>query len=169
MENFIDGSKPKRGINKGFIAGILIAVIFLAGLAWLISQRPTEGDLKAKQLEGMFLEGSPEFAQLNKDIVISTDFNRTTESPTGLGTIQMSIWGNIRNRGSKVINGLQVRVSVIDRQNKVLKEREVLIIPTQQTLLGGGETLDANVVFDGFSKDQERANIRWKVSAIRTQ
>jgi hypothetical protein len=45
---------------------------------------------QAKLLEGYSFEGSPEFAQATKDIVISTDFNRTTESPTGLGTIQMN-------------------------------------------------------------------------------
>ena len=169
MENFLAEKKEKKKINKVFIIGILAGILLLAGALWLISLRPGEADLKAKQLEGMFLENSPEFEQLNKDIVISTDFERTTESPTGLGTIQMSIFGKIRNRGTKTINGLQIRVSVVDRQNKVLKEREVLVIPTQQETLAPNDILDANVVFDGFTREQERANVRWKVSAIRTQ
>ena len=171
MENFLAEKKEKREINKVFIVGVLAGILLLAGAFSLyLYLRPNEADVKAKQLEGMILENSPEFDQLYKDIVISTDFERTTESPTGLGTIQMSIWGKIRNRGAKTINGLQVRVGVVDKQNKVLREKEVLVIPTdQQPSLAPNEIFDAHVVFDGFTKDQERANVRWKVSAIRTQ
>ena len=170
MENFLAEKKEKREINKVFFVGILAGILLLAGGFFLyVYLRPNESDIRAKQLEGMFLENSPEFEQLNKDIVISTDFDRTTESPTGLGTIQMSIWGKIRNKGTKTISGLQIRVGVVDRQNKVLKEREVLIVPNQRETLAPNDIFDANVVFDGFAKDQERANVRWKVSAIRTQ
>ena len=48
----------------------------------------------AKILEGVYRDGSPEYAELQKDIIISTD-DKTVQSPTGMGTISMYINGKI--------------------------------------------------------------------------
>ena len=159
--------KEKRGINKVFLAAIAVAVLVIAAILGLISLLPTAEQQKQKEIEGAYLEGSPEFEKYTSNIVINTDMDRTMESPTGLGTIAMAIHGDIRNRGDKAINGLEVKVGVVDKFNKVIKEKKLMVVPNQIQQLSPQETIHVVVPMDGFKKDDDRANIRWKVTAIR--
>jgi hypothetical protein len=169
MESLLPKEKEKKGINKVFLIGIAVGIALIAAVIWLFSMQPTMREQQAKLLEGFHLEGTPEFAQSTKDIVISTDFDRTTESPTGLGTIQMNIVGRIRNKGAKTFNGLEVNVGVVDRQNKVLREKRVIVVPSQYTALEPQQIALVTVTLDGFPPGEERADIRWKVTAIKTE
>lgn len=164
---FENGKKEKRGINKVLLATLAIAAIIVAGGIWLLTLQPTIDEQKQQQLEGAYLEGSPEFEQYTKNIIITTDTNRTTESLIGLGTIMMSLQSDILNKGSKTINGLEIKVGVVDSFNKVIKEKKVMIVPNQIKKLTPNETIHIAVPLDGFKKDSDRANIRWKVTAIR--
>jgi len=80
----------------------------------------------------------------------------------------MGITGRVKNKGDKTIDGLEVNVAVVDQFNQVLKEKRVLVVPTQQALLAPGEAIPITLTIDGFDKNDDRANIRWKVTAIRT-
>ena len=122
----------------------------------------------AKILEGSFHEGSPEFIELSKDIIISTD-DKTVQSPTGMGTISMYINGKIRNKGTRTINVLEVNVAVVTQFNKVIRERRILVVPVQQPVLGPDQTIPITLTLDGFTADDDRANIRWKVTAIKAE
>jgi len=170
METFLQEKKEeKRGISGVLVGAVLVAAALVAGAVWLLSFQPTREEQKQQEMAGSFLEGSPEFEEYTKQLVISTDFDRTTESPLGIGTIQMSIHGTIRNKGTKTINGLEVKVSVIDRQNKIIKEKKTMVVPNQSPVIYPNETIPIFVPMDGFGKEDDRANIRWKVSAIRFQ
>ena len=79
----------------------------------------------------------------------------------------MYIKGNIRNKGNRVINGLEVNVAVVDTFNQVLREKRVLVVPTQRPQLGPGENIPISLEISGFDRKDDRANIRWKVTAIR--
>ncbi|MEO6588228.1 MAG: hypothetical protein ABIP06_02770 [Pyrinomonadaceae bacterium] len=159
--------KEKRGINKVFLAAIAVAILLIAGVVGLITLLPTADELKQKEIEGAYLEGTPEFEKYTSNLVINTDLDRTMESPTGLGTIAMAIHGDIRNRGEKAINGLEVKVAVVDKFNKVIKEKKLLVVPKQIEQLNSQETIHVVIPMDGFKKDDDRANVRWKVTAIR--
>lgn len=168
MDAFLqNGKKEKRGINKVFLWAIGGAILLLAGIGWLLTLQPTAEEQKQKTYEGAFVEGSPEFEGYNSKIVIGTDMDRTIESPTGLGSIAMAIHGDIRNRGDKTINLLELKVGVVDRLNKVIREKKILVVPNQAKRLAPLETIHVVVPMDGFSQKDERANIRWKVTAIR--
>ncbi len=168
MDAFLqNGKEEKKGINKVFVAAIAAAILLIAGVVGLLSLLPSERDIKQKVYEGAFLEGSPEFEKYNSNIVINTDTDRTMESPTGLGTIAMAIHGDIRNRGDKSINLLELSVGIIDRQNKIIKEKKVLVVPNQAVKLNPQETIHVVVPMDGFSRKDDRANVRWKVTAMR--
>ena len=80
----------------------------------------------------------------------------------------MGITGRVKNKGNKMIDGLEVNVAVVDQFNQVLKEKRVLVVPTQQEQLAPGETIPITLTIDGFDRNDDRANIRWKVTAIRT-
>ena len=169
METLLPNEQEKKGINKVFLIGIVVGIALIAAVIGLFSLQPTMQEQQAKLLEGFYLDGTPEFAQATKDIVISTDFDRTTESPTGLGTIQMNIVGKIRNKGSKTFNGLEVNVGVVDRQNKVLREKKVIVVPSQYSALEPEQIIPVTVTLDGFPTGEERANVRWKVTAVKTE
>ena len=168
METFLGQKREKKGVNPVLIAGMLVGVAAIGIVIWLLSFKPSMEDQTAKILQGSFKEGTPEYAELNKDIVISTD-DSTVESPMGLGTISMFIKGKIRNKGTKTINILEVNVSVVTQFDQPLRERKILVVPVQHQSLGPGEIIPITLTFDGFTKDDDRANIHWKVTAIRAE
>ncbi len=160
--------QEKKAVNKVLIGGVIVGIVLIGVAIWLLSFKPSMEDQTAKILQGSFQEGTPEYAELNKDIVISTD-DSTVESPMGLGKISMFIHGKVRNRGTRTINILEVSVSVVTQFNQPLRERKILVVPVQQSRLGPGEIIPITLTFDGFSKDDDRANIHWKVTAIRAE
>lgn len=167
METIFDEpEKKRRGINAAFLVGGLIGVIAIGALIFIAMQRPSMEDQMAAVLADAHREGSPQFEEITKDIIISTGDN-TVESPNAFGQISMFIAGRIRNKGNRVINGLEVNVAVVDINNKVLKEKRVLVVPTQIAQLGPGEVIPITLSLDGFDRKDDRANIRWKVTAIR--
>jgi len=168
MDTLFDKEEKKRGINKGFLIGGLVGIVLIAIVVFVAMQRPSMDDQKAAVLANALREDSPEFQEITKDIIIGTDADRTVQYPNSLnGLITMSITGNIRNKGSRTLNGLEVNAAVIDQFGGVVKEERVLVIPTQRELLGPGESIPITLSIDGFKKDDDRANIRWKVTAIR--
>ena len=168
METLLNRESQGPNRKVGLIVGALIAIAAIGLVIWLASFRPSMDDQMSKVLEGSYREGSPEFAQITKDIIISTGEN-TVQSPNGFGRISMYIEGTIRNKGDRVINGLELNCAVITQFGQVLKEKRVLVVPTKQELLAPGQTITINTQIDGFDRDDDRANIRWKVTAIRTQ
>jgi hypothetical protein len=166
MDVLFKPNEGKREFNKIFIVALVIGAAAIGAVIWYLSLTPSMEVQTAKILEGAFREGSAEYAELNKDIIISTD-DKTVQSPMATGKISMFIHGNIRNKGTRTINILEVGVSVVTQFNEVLRTRNVLVVPVQQTTLGPGETIPITLTFDGFNKDDDRANIRWKVTAIK--
>ena len=167
MDDIFKPEEKKRGMNPTIIVGAIIGVVLIGIAVYLLSFKPPMEQQTAKLLEGSFREGSPEFAAITKDILISTDDN-TVESPTGMGTISMYIKGKIYNKGTKTINALEVSVAVITQKNDVLREKKILVVPVQQALLEPGGTIPITLTLDGFDRKDDRANIRWKVTAIKS-
>ncbi|MCE7962664.1 MAG: hypothetical protein DYH05_09240 [Acidobacteria bacterium ACB1] len=167
MDEMFANEKEKRKFNPVFLVGILIGVLALGVAFYFLAQKPSIEDQTQQLLDTAYKPGSPEFAELNKDIIIATNDDETIESPTGLGTISMFIKGQIRNKGTHDISVLEVNVSVVDRQKQVVKERRLLFIPGQQPILKAGETVPVSLTLDGFSPKAERALIYWRVTAIK--
>ena len=170
MDAFLgDKKEEKRGVNKVMLAAVAVAALIVAVAVGLLTLLPDGSQQKQQEMEGAFLEGSPEFESYTNQLIVTTDFNRTSESPLALGTIQMSIHGDIRNKGTRVINGLEVKVSVVDLKNQVVKEKKMMVVPNQAPTLSPNETIKVFVSLGGFTKEDDRANVRWKVTAIRFQ
>ncbi|PYS99569.1 MAG: hypothetical protein DMF63_10805 [Acidobacteria bacterium] len=166
MDGFLEPKNEKKGINKALIVGAIVGIVLLGAAILLLTRQPSMDDQMANILEGSYREGTPEFAAITKDIIISTEED-TVQSPNAFGTISIYPHGKIRNKGDKVINGLEVNVAIVDTFNTVLKEKRVLVVPTQRPQLGPGEIIDIHLEITGFDKKDDRANIRWKVTAIR--
>ncbi len=157
-------------MNKGFLAAIVIAVLVVAGGVGLIWKfQPSMEEQKKEVLEGAFREGSPEFATMMRRIIAETDPDKTWESPLGTGYLMMNIAGRIKNFSDKTLTGLEVQVSVIDQFGKTVKDKRVIVVPTQQATLEPQGVMDVVVRIDGFNKDDDRARIRWLVTAIKVK
>ena len=170
MDNFLHEQPAEKSRISGVVIGaILVAVALVAGGLWLLTFQPTREETQQELYAGSVYAGAPEFDEYNKQIIITTDFNRTSQARLGLGTIQMNIHGTIRNKGTRPINLMEVTVGVVDSKNQIIKEKKTLVVPNQAEVLNPGETIPVYVPMDGFKQDDDRANIRWKVSAIRFQ
>lgn len=161
--------QEKKSINGVFIAALLIGAVVIGASIWVLSFKPSMEEQTTKILEGSLREDSPEFANLTKDIILSTNPNKTVESPMATGTISMFINGTVRNKGTHTLNALEINVGVVTQFNKVLKEKRILVVPTQVQRLEPEQTIPVTLSLDGFAKDDDRANIRWKVTAIRVE
>jgi hypothetical protein len=161
--------KPQKGSKTAFWIAAVIAGLAVAGIVAILLTRPTSEEYQKQTIEGALREGDPEFDAQTKKIVLENDTERTTQSPTAMGTIQMSIWGKIRNLTGKRLTGLELKVTVVDLAGKPVKEKTVIVIPKQQPSLETFQTMPVNVVMDGFAKEDNRADIRWKVTAIKAE
>ncbi len=161
--------KPEKGSKKAFWIAAIVAALVGFGVVALLLNRPNTQEYQQQTIEGAFREGSPEFEALTKKIAVENDTERTTESPVAMGTIQMSIWGKIRNLTGKTITGLELKVSVVDLAEKTIKEKTEIVIPKKQASLDYLQVMPVNVVMDGFHKEDNRANIHWKVTAIKVE
>ena len=167
MDSLIDQKENKKGTNKIFIVAGILAVLAVAGIVIGVSMMPSPAEEKAAVLENAYREGSEEFDGYNKEIIITTDPRRLYESTTGLGDIVMQISGRIRNKGDKTVTGLEVSVGMVDTKNELIKDKKVLVVPQFKNELAPGETIDLMVNVPGFEEDDDRANARWKVTAIK--
>lgn len=166
MDELFKPVEKKRGINKVFVVGLIIAALAIAGVIGLLMRKPSMEDQTAKLLEGALHTGSPGFDELQKDMIFWLDSN-TVESPTGMGTITMYIKGHVKNKGTKNISILEVNVVVVDSNEQTIREKRVVVVPVQQPGLAPDQTIPITTEINGFDKKDDRANIRWRVTAIK--
>lgn len=167
MEGFMDNGKKSDGMSKIFIAAAVIGALAVGGILVGLYLLPSQEEEKQAVLENAYREGSPEFEKYTKEIVITTDPNRLIEASTGLGDIIMQIGGSIYNRGDRTVTGLEVSVGMINSKNELIRDKKVLIIPEKYPALKPKEEIDISVNVPGFEPNDDRANARWKVTAIR--
>ena len=67
------------------------------------------------------------------------------------------------------MNALEINCAVVTQFNEVLREKRILVVPTQVPRLGPEDIIPVTLSLDGFAKADDRANIRWKVTAIRVE
>lgn len=165
MEHFLEQRNEKQGINKVFVAAFIAAAVIIVGIIVALSFRPSLEDRMAHVLGSALHEGQTGFAELSKDIIISND--NSIESPMATGKISMFLHGKVRNKGARNITVLEVNAAVVTQFNEVLRERRMLVVPQQQQSLGPDETVPITLTLDGFDRSDDRANIRWRVTAIK--
>jgi hypothetical protein len=155
------GAESRRTIV--IVVAILAAAII--GVLFYFLLRATGTAPAPTALQGAIRPGTPEWNQYLSRIVL--DEPEAFESRRPLGDIVMELRTTVRNFTGRTINGLEIRGAVVDHQGKPVKEKTVVIIPTRQAELGPNKTMLAQVMLEGMSEKDDRANIRLEITGFR--
>jgi len=153
-----DDSRRKLIIIVAVIAAIVIAVVFY------FLMRASGGGSGEPTLANAIRAGSPQFNEFKSKIVI--DEVEADEAKRALGDIVMSLHGTVRNFSGRTVNGLEITAAVVNHQGEPVKQRTVVVIPTRQTELEPNKTMPVQVMLEGMTDADDRANIRMEVTAF---
>lgn len=135
-------------------ATLIPLVLFLTACGGGGAQQPT-----APKLERA---GSPDFEKYRQ--LIKVDGLEADEGTRAIGDIVMTLHATVRNFTGRTLNGLEVHAAVVDLEGKPVKERNVLLIPTRQAELDNNQSIKVQVLLEGMSKQDTRANIKMEVT-----
>ena len=146
---------------------IVVAVVAAVGIAALfyLLMRASGGGTVDPKLEGAIRAGSPEFQQFASKIVL--DKPEAYESKRALGDIVMNLQTIVHNFSGRTLSGLEIRGIVVDHQEKPVNQRAVVVIPTRQPELENNRSMSVQVMLEGMTDKDDRANIRMEVSAFK--
>ena len=143
----------------------VVAAIVIAGLFYGLMRLGSSGRSAEVGLQGAIRAGSPQFEEYKSKIV--RDDPEATEAKRALGDIVMSLQTTVRNLTGKTITGLEIRAAVVDYQGQPIKQRTVVVIPTRQPELAPNKTMPVQVLLDGMSETDARANIVMEVTGFK--
>lgn len=154
-----DGSRRKIIIIVAVVAAVLLAILFYF-LMRASTTRPPD-----PLLPNAIRAGSPEWAAAASKIHL--DAPEATESKRALGDIVMNLQTTVRNFTGRTITGLEIKGSVVNRQGQPVRERTLVVIPSQpQPELEPNRTMMVNIQLEGMSDADERANIKMEVTGF---
>jgi hypothetical protein len=152
--------------RKIIIVVAIVAAILVAGLFYLLMRAGGSAVSTPVRLEGAIRAGSPEFEKYIKLIVC--DEPEADQAGRALGDIVMTLRTTVRNFTGRTINGLEVWAAVVDHQGKPVKQRTAVVMPNdRRSELEPNKTMVVEVVLDGMSNTDDRANIKMEVSGFR--
>ena len=74
----------------------------------------------------------------------------------------------MRNFTGRTLRGLEIKGSVVDRQGQPVRERTVVVIPTQQQPeLEPNRTMLVVIRIEGMTDADDRANIKMEVTGFK--
>lgn len=154
-----DDSRRKLIIIVAVIAAIIIAVVFY------FLMRASGGGSAEPTLDNAIRAGSPQFTEFQSKIVV--DDVEADEAKRALGDIVMSLHGTVRNFSGRTISGLEITAAVINHQGQPVKQRTVVVIPARQAELEPNKTVPVQIMLEGMTDTDDRANIRMEVTAFK--
>lgn len=141
-------------------AAVVIALFF-----YVLMRSGSSTAVGEPTLQGAIRAGSAEWDQYRPRIVL--DEPEADEAKRALGDIVMSLHTTIRNFTGRTLNGLEIRAAVVDHQGKAVKERTVIVVPTRQAELEPNKTMNVQVMLEGMSDTDDRANIKMEVTGFK--
>jgi hypothetical protein len=158
-------SQTDSSRNLVIIVAVIAAVV-IAGVFYLLMRVGRSANSGgATRLEGAVRAGSPDWEKDSKKIVLEEPW--ADEAGRALGDTVMTLHTAVHNFTGKTIVGLEVRAAVVDSQGQPVKQRFIVVIPNRQAELEPNKTLPLNIVLDGMTETDDRANIKMEVTGFR--
>lgn len=156
---------PEESRNTIIIIVAIGAAIVVGLFVLLLLRSAGERPGSEPTLQGAIRPGSAQFDQYNPNIKL--DEPEAEEAKRALGDIVMSLHTTVRNLTGKTLSGLEVRAAVIDHQGKSVKERTVVVVPTREPELAPNKTMKVQVMLEGMSETDDRANIKMEITGFK--
>lgn len=144
-----------------FVAAFSAA--FIAGFFYLLL-RNTAAPAPPPTLQSAVRPGSSDWEKYNKLIVL--DEQDADEAKRALGDTVMSLHTTVRNLTGRAITGLEIKGAVVDHDGRAVKERTIVVIPGRQPELEPNKTMKASLMLEGFTDNDDRANIKMEVTGF---
>ncbi|HEY6806921.1 MAG TPA: hypothetical protein VI306_25315 [Pyrinomonadaceae bacterium] len=152
--------------RKTMIVIVAVGAAIVIALFFFILLRSTRSVAGVEPtLQGAIRPGSPEFAQNVKNIAL--DEPEADEAKRALGDTVMTLRTTVRNLTGKTLSGLEMRAAVVDHQGNAVKQRTVIIVPTRQAELAPNKTLPVQMMLEGMTDTDDRANIKMEVTGFK--
>jgi hypothetical protein len=154
-------SIPEETSHRTLIIVVaVIAAVVIGGFFYLLFRRAL-APTAALTLAGAIRPGSPDWEKYSK--LIARDDPVADEAKRALGDTVMTLHTTVRNFTGRTITGLEVNAAVVDHDGKPVKERTVVVIPGRQSELEPNKTMKVSVMLEGFTENDDRANIKLDV------
>ena len=152
--------------RKIIIVVAVVAVVIIGGLFYLLMRAGSgAGPTPPSRLEGAIRAGSPEWDKYSKSVW--RDQPVVDVSKTALGGTVMRFQTTVRNLTNRTINGLEVWVAVVNHQDKPVRERTAVVIPSElHPELEPNKTMEVTLALNSSDTD-DRANIKMEITAFR--
>jgi len=160
-EHSIPEDKSHRTL---IIAVAAIAAVLIGGFFYLLLRR-TMAPSAPPTLEAAIRPGSADWDKYSK--LIARDDPEADEAKRALGDTVMTLHSTVRNFTGRTIVGLEVRGAVVDHDGKPVKERTVVMIPGRQSELEPNKTMKVSIMLEGFTENDDRANIKLEVVGFK--
>ncbi len=152
--------------SKTLIIIVAVAAAVVIALFFYVLMRASSGRVEGEPtLQGALRAGSPEFDKNKPNIVL--DEPEAFEAKRALGDLTMTLRTTVRNLTGKTINGLEIYGAVVDYDGKPIKQRTVIVVPTRQPELPPNKTMQVQMMLEGMSDTDARANIKMEVTGFK--
>jgi len=141
----------------------VIAAVVIGGFFYLLLRKSVATG-PASTLQGATRPGSPDWDKYIK--LIAIDDPEADEAKRALGDTVMTLQTTVRNFTGRTITGLEVRGAVVDHDGKPVKQRTVAVVPGRQSELDPNKTMRVSILIDGFTDEDDRANIKMEVTGF---
>jgi hypothetical protein len=168
MDSLMQENKEPPNSPKLFWIVMVVGVLIFGGLVAYFLSQPTPLPQQVK-LQNAVREGSPEFEALKSRVLVLEQRDLGTQAQNAAGGISMNLPAVVKNFSGKTLTGLEVVASVVDDNEKVIQEKTAIVIPTQVLPIENNKSALVNVSMAGFSPKDNRANFKFRVTAIKVE
>jgi hypothetical protein len=155
---------PEEKPNRTLIIVVAVIAALLIGGFFMLLLRGTMGGNQTASLQNSVRPGSPDWDKYSK--LIALDEPEADEAKRALGDWIMTLHTTVRNFTGKTIVGLEMRATVVDHDNKPVKERTLVIIPGRRDQLEPNKTMQVGINVEGMTDNDDRANIKMEVTGF---
>ena len=137
-------------------------LVILAVLATVLAG--CGGKAQPDTLTPLVRAGSPDFEKYQQ--LIKIDNLEADQAARPIGDIVMTMRATVRNFTGRTLSGLEVHAAVVDLEGKPVKERTVILVPVRQPELDNNQTMAAQILLEGISKNATLADIKMEVTGF---
>lgn len=158
------------GSSKLIWTIMIVAALIIGGLATWFALTSAPSVANEPRLENAVRAGDKDFDYYKQRIAIEPNVDFSQDMQSISGGLSMKLVAVVRNFTGKTITGLEVVGSVVDKNGNVVKEKNAIVIPTNVIQsLDNNKSTPITIFIDGFDKKDDRANIKFRLNAVRVE